>query len=280
MSECPTIVFCNCSYAQVVPEATRSAVLRGLCQKGVAFEAVADLCGECAKNRDSHLFSSPAAPGWESSRKRTAEGGCATGGEEAAPSKERIIIACYPRAVEALFASAGAELGENTTVLNMRTQSAEEILAALPISADGDGKNEAAAAEEVEKRYQELRGRLAADPAGWIPWFPVIDAARCVHCKQCLSFCLFGVYALGEDGKVKVAQPEKCKTHCPACARVCPQAAIIFPKYAGSPINGAPVRPEDIDREKMKTDLAAMLANRNVYEKLRERTGGTPKQVP
>jgi NAD-dependent dihydropyrimidine dehydrogenase PreA subunit len=66
----------------------------------------------------------------------------------------------------------------------------------------------------------------------------VIDYDRCRNCKQCLNFCLFGVYQLSEEGKVEVRKPAGCKTNCPACARMCPQKAIIFPKYAEAPING------------------------------------------
>ena len=72
----------------------------------------------------------------------------------------------------------------------------------------------------------------------WVPWFPVIDYDRCRNCKQCLNFCLFGVYQLSPEGKVEVQNPSGCKTNCPACARMCPQKAIIFPKYADAPING------------------------------------------
>ncbi|MCX5643329.1 MAG: hypothetical protein NTZ17_01395 [Phycisphaerae bacterium] len=66
----------------------------------------------------------------------------------------------------------------------------------------------------------------------------MIDYDRCRNCRQCLNFCLFGVYRLSEEGKVEVQNPAGCKTNCPACARMCPQKAIIFPKYAEAPING------------------------------------------
>jgi ferredoxin len=66
----------------------------------------------------------------------------------------------------------------------------------------------------------------------------VIDYERCIHCRQCLNFCLFAVYAPAENGAVRVHQPMQCKNHCPACARICPRAAIIFPKHGNGPING------------------------------------------
>ena len=50
----PRILYCHCQYAQVVPKEVKEAVLRKLCESGVAFEAVADLC-EMAARRDPAL---------------------------------------------------------------------------------------------------------------------------------------------------------------------------------------------------------------------------------
>jgi Pyruvate/2-oxoacid:ferredoxin oxidoreductase delta subunit len=72
-------------------------------------------------------------------------------------------------------------------------------------------------------------------------WYPVIDAARCINCQHCLQFCLFGVYELDAGGKVQVRRPDQCKPGCPACARICPQSAIMFPLYdKDAAIAGAP----------------------------------------
>ena len=46
------------------------------------------------------------------------------------------------------------------------------------------------------------------------------------------------MYALSDEGRVEVRKPAGCKTNCPACARMCPHQAIIFPKYADAHING------------------------------------------
>jgi NAD-dependent dihydropyrimidine dehydrogenase PreA subunit len=71
-------------------------------------------------------------------------------------------------------------------------------------------------------------------------WYPVIDSERCRHCGQCAQFCLFGVYAM-IDGRLTVRQPDRCKPGCPACSRLCPHGAIIFPLYQDDPaIAGAP----------------------------------------
>src|SRR4051794_21100515 len=97
------ILYCNCTYAQVVPKEVKAAVLKHLCESSAAFEAVADLC-EMSARQDPVL-------------KGLAEGG---------PIK---IAACYPRAVKWLFAAAKAPLPTNgTEVLNMRVQSAPEII--------------------------------------------------------------------------------------------------------------------------------------------------------
>jgi Pyruvate/2-oxoacid:ferredoxin oxidoreductase delta subunit len=72
-------------------------------------------------------------------------------------------------------------------------------------------------------------------------WYPVLDGSRCVHCQHCLQFCLFGVYELDAEGQVAVGNPDRCKTGCPACSRICPQSAIMFPLYEKSAaIAGAP----------------------------------------
>jgi len=71
-------------------------------------------------------------------------------------------------------------------------------------------------------------------------WYPVIDYSRCANCKQCSQFCLFGVYELDEAGKVTVASPDNCKPGCPACSRICPRGAIMFPLCEDEAIAGAP----------------------------------------
>jgi Pyruvate/2-oxoacid:ferredoxin oxidoreductase delta subunit len=72
-------------------------------------------------------------------------------------------------------------------------------------------------------------------------WYPVMDGSRCINCGHCLQFCLFGVYGTGSDGQVDVRNPDQCKTGCPACARICPQSAIMFPLYEkDSAVAGAP----------------------------------------
>ena len=116
------------------------------------------------------------------------------------------------------------------------------------------------------------RNERGLQPAGaWKPWFPVIDYQRCTNCMQCLSFCLFDVYGVSSDSKIKVQNQSNCKTECPACSRVCPEVAIMFPKYRHSPINGDEVSVDDVRREAMKVDISALLGG-DVYAALRDRS--------
>ncbi|MGL4943081.1 MAG: ATP-binding protein [Thermoguttaceae bacterium] len=59
-------------------------------------------------------------------------------------------------------------------------------------------------------------------------WYPLVDYDACVGCLECVNFCLFGVYDVGQDDKPLVVRPDACRDGCPACARVCPGAAIVF----------------------------------------------------
>ena len=64
---------------------------------------------------------------------------------------------------------------------------------------------------------------------------------------QCLSFCLFDVYGVSPDKQDPGQNQSNCKTDCPACSRVCPEVAIMFPKYSHGPINGDEVNADDLD---------------------------------
>jgi Pyruvate/2-oxoacid:ferredoxin oxidoreductase delta subunit len=114
-------------------------------------------------------------------------------------------------------------------------------------------------------------GTNAAKAGAWKPWFPVIDFRRCTNCMQCLSFCLFDVYGVTTEGRIQVRNQDNCKTDCPACSRVCPEVAIMFPKYRHGPINGDEVSEDDIRREAMKVDISALLGG-DVYAMLRDRS--------
>src|SRR3989441_5570589 len=124
----------------------------------------------------------------------------------------------------------------------------------------------------IAETVESVRAKTnAAKHGDWKPWFPVIDYDRCTNCMQCLSFCLFGVYGVDEQQRIQVQNNDNCKTNCPACSRVCPEAAIMFPKYKAGPINGDVVSNADLQREKMKIDISALLGG-DVYAMLRERS--------
>ncbi|MEE2638717.1 MAG: hypothetical protein VYE68_15960 [Acidobacteriota bacterium] len=97
------ILYCNCTYAKVVPADVKQQVLRQLSDSGQAFDAVADLCDMSAR-KDPAL-------------KKIADAG------------DTKISACYPRAVKWLFHAAGTPLpDEGVEVLNMRETSADDIV--------------------------------------------------------------------------------------------------------------------------------------------------------
>lgn len=158
-----------------------------------------------------------------------------TAKEELAKLSEETVIACYPRAVIQLLNAAGIQAKE---VLDLRNNTPEALFPEIAETGD------LAPWEAEIKTFPVEEGTDA--------WFPVIDRDRCIGCRRCYDFCLFGTYVL-EDGKVVVAHPSHCKNNCPACARYCPKQAIIFPKYPKSFINGGldneePVM-EDIDTQ-------------------------------
>jgi NAD-dependent dihydropyrimidine dehydrogenase PreA subunit len=87
------------------------------------------------------------------------------------------------------------------------------------------------------------KGNGHADPFAPEPtkrrWYPVIDYSRCTNCMECIDFCLFGVYGVDGQDTILVEQQDNCKKGCPACSRVCPENAIIFPGHKTPAIAGA-----------------------------------------
>jgi len=69
-------------------------------------------------------------------------------------------------------------------------------------------------------------------------WYPIIDDSQCTACLECINYCLFGVYTIGNGDRPFVEQPDACRDGCPACARVCPSKAIMFPLYEDRAIAG------------------------------------------
>ncbi|MBP8258081.1 MAG: hypothetical protein KA118_00285 [Verrucomicrobia bacterium] len=226
------VIICECAHGARIAREKLRTLRASLKGAGIACAAVPDLCGMAARKDPllARLASDPSAR----------------------------ICACYPRAIRALFEFAGAPLAApDVQPVDLREAPIEAVLAGLGIRACLDNG---------------LEDDPSAAPAddGWIPWFPVIDSQRCSQCQQCLGFCLFGVYALAADGKVVVQQPMACKTYCPACARICPQAAIVFPKHEGGSIAGAEIADEEKEKNRIQSDRAKVLGS-DVYRGLAER---------
>ena len=126
--------------------------------------------------------------------------------------------------------------------------------------------------ESIVALVDKTRGdKPMNEPGKWKPWFPVIDYSRCTNCMQCLSFCLFDVYGVSEDNKIQVQNNDNCKTNCPACSRVCPEVAIMFPKYQAGPINGDEINEAEAGREKIKVDISSLLGG-DIYSALKDRS--------
>ncbi|RMF42170.1 MAG: ferredoxin family protein [Planctomycetota bacterium] len=96
-------------------------------------------------------------------------------------------------------------------------------------------------------------GKAVIDEHPTRRWYPVIDYSRCTNCMECIDFCLFGVYGIDGQETIMVEQADNCRKGCPACSRVCPENAIIFPQHKTPAIAGAPVGSEGL-----KIDLSKL----------------------
>lgn len=93
-------------------------------------------------------------------------------------------------------------------------------------------------------------------------WYPIIDYSRCTNCMECIDFCLFGVYGVDTFDRILVEQQDNCKKGCPACSRVCPENAIIFPEHKTPAIAGA-----EVERDaNFKIDLSKLFGAPSAIE--------------
>lgn len=166
------------------------------------------------------------------------------------------ILACYPRAIRSHLNWLGLEAGN---IIDIRSNSCEDVLSQFEIKALQD-------IQDVSELRQEIEGYPVEN--GTDAWYPVLDKTRCIECGKCHDFCLFGVYTV-ENKQVRVVKPQNCKNNCPACARICPSKAVIFPKYEKSPINGGLQEEEQFNPNEMDT----MYRERLRY-KLQQRRAG------
>jgi Pyruvate/2-oxoacid:ferredoxin oxidoreductase delta subunit len=242
MSETQLILACDCVHREIIPRAVKQQVLDGLRAAGMRVTVVEDLCGR-AVGKDPVLTA-------------------------LATAVNPVVLACHPRAVRELLHFAGVHpLPASLRILNLRTQTAEAILGQLKLPPSVP--QPAPFPPVTHSPETATPSAIPADP--WIPWFPVIDHDRCTKCRQCVSFCPFGVYTVEED-RVLVTAPRHCKDNCPACARMCPQQAIIFPKVGESPIDGSEVSDEALQAARLRhTARESNLAGGDIHAVLAKR---------
>jgi len=225
------IVFCNCGGKNV--EAERMQSLDNLVHNTDAeVIAVSDLCGLSVSDKD-------------------------TLGQIFSPTDEILLLACYPRTINYILQNSDVDPANiKYRLLNIRELNDEQIF------------------HEIESFSEEHTGEHAytavKSDEEWPAWYPIIDEERCTSCGQCANFCLFGVYEIKDD-KVHVVHPHGCKNNCPACARICPQTAIIFPKYQqGGAIGGSDLIDELAEQQRQLQDVSAILGS-DIYKALEVR---------
>ena len=168
-----------------------------------------------------------------------------------------LVIGCYPRTMSLLLKQvAGTNINQlSISYLNLLNIEPEELVDQLKRYANGNGTPSI---------------REISEDSGWPSWYPVIDYERCTACGQCADFCLFGVYDKTPE-KVTVVYPQGCKNQCPACARICPATAIIFPKYKqGGAIGGSDDIDETAEQKRQAQDIETILGN-DIYLALQKR---------
>ncbi len=233
-----TICYFHAAEEELLDRETAVKTLAGLMASGRNVTVSGDLCRLAAAGKDTF---------------------------PAVAADARIVSVYQPRAVGALFARAGLRPPppENITCHAGKCSCGvlTGLLGAEPAIADEDL---AAARRRLDRVEDE-------EDAGWRAWYPVLDRERCTACGQCAGFCLFGVYEISDGGDVLVSNPAGCKDNCPACARVCPEGAVIFPKFPAPPINGG----AGDAGEPVRLD-PAQLVDGDVMERLRRRSADSP----
>ncbi|MCD6360077.1 MAG: 4Fe-4S binding protein [Armatimonadetes bacterium] len=146
--------------------------------------------------------------------------------DEIAALDGRVGVAAwhYPRPAEWMLRSHGLDAAELSAVDLRECARAEECWALLAEQLAPDGGE--GAVRELDEPVSER-------------WYPVVDYSRCIACGHCMQFCIFGVWERRKRRVVTVV-PDNCKLGCPACARICPRGAIMFPTSDDPVLAGAP----------------------------------------
>jgi NAD-dependent dihydropyrimidine dehydrogenase PreA subunit len=227
------IVFCNCGGERINQERLQD-IEKNLINSNIDLIKISDLCGASVMNKEKlkSVFSG---------------------------NDEYLIVGCHSRALKLLLQKASIELEYySCKFINFFESDNEEIFREIFLFRNGHDRSQNAYSEEI------------LNSSDWSPWFPVIDYTRCSACGQCADFCLFGVYGKTEE-KISVINPQECKNNCPACARICPQTAIIFPKYKpGGAIGGSDFIDEISEQKRQAEDINSIL-NGDIYSALEKR---------
>lgn len=170
----------------------------------------------------------------------------------------------YPRATRWTLSYQGVTAKAEAVDLRGLASAEDALAAARPPARRGKGVRYFFPA--TADGHFRGQGRRKKAPDTFSPperWYPVIDYDRCRGCLDCVEFCLFGVYAVEREDRPRVEAPDRCKPGCPACARVCPAGAIIFPHHLRTPaIAGAdegeiePLSEEVLERDRIAQECA------------------------
>ena len=225
------IIFCNCGGDRISQERLQD-IENNLIDYNAELIKLSDLCGLAALDRE---------------RLATIFRG----------AEEYMIIGCHSRSLKLLLGQANVEVNNHSFHYANFLESSDEDLF---------GK----VTEFLINNDQTSTFKEDKTDSSWPSWYPVIDYTRCSACGQCADFCLFGVYEKSE-GRVNVIKPAECKNNCPACARICPQAAIIFPKYKqGGAIGGSDSIDEVSEQKRQAIDINN-LPDGDIYSALEQR---------
>jgi NAD-dependent dihydropyrimidine dehydrogenase PreA subunit len=225
------IVFCNCSGDRISQERLQ-AIEYYLIKHNAELIKLSDLCGLSAAGKE-----------------KLASVFC--------EGDEYLIIGCHSRSLKLLLEQANIDISNNSFHYASFLELPDEEIFERVLLFPGNGNN-VSSFEEIRSDY------------GWPSWYPVIDYSRCSACGQCADFCLFGVYEKSKE-RVNVINPEACKNNCPACARICPQTAIIFPKYKpGGAIGGSDTIDEISEQKRQTIDINNLLEG-DIYTALEQR---------
>lgn len=226
------ILFCNCKSERIDPELIQK-LTHYLEAKKSKFIMMTDLCGLAAT--DKELLS-----------------------DLIKDDTRYLVTGCFPRTMNLLFRKVNNDFDVSTGMhfVNLFEDTFESICEQIDSFSDEPGE-------------EGTSGNLEAS-SEWPSWYPVIDYERCTSCGQCADFCLFGVYEKSAS-EVKVVNPQGCKYNCPACARICPATAIIFPKYKnGGAIGGSDSIDEQMEQKRQTMDIESLLGD-DIYAALIQR---------